>query len=128
MSIGQSTTRWERLAHSFNEMQSKLEREESELKLAHSRATDIYDLTPSMLFSLDEADWITAVSDYWLTATGYARTASSGVSLPISSTNTGTKPIGRSPPQRQHHPCQYLRSHCQVHQGERRNDDVLILE
>jgi len=63
------------LAHNFNEMQSKLEREETELKLAHSRATDIYNLTPSMLFSLDPANCITAVSDYWLTATGYARDA-----------------------------------------------------
>ncbi|MDW5312853.1 EAL domain-containing protein [Rhizobium sp. PL01] len=61
------------LAHNFNEMQSKLEREETELKLAHSRATDIYNLTPSMLFSLDPANCLTAVSDYWLTATGYAR-------------------------------------------------------
>ncbi|WP_426122358.1 EAL domain-containing protein [Pararhizobium sp. PWRC1-1] len=61
------------LAHNFNEMQSKLECEETELKLAHSRATDIYNLTPSMLFSLDPANCLTAVSDYWLTATGYAR-------------------------------------------------------
>ncbi|OBZ93352.1 diguanylate cyclase [Pararhizobium polonicum] len=63
------------LAHNFNEMQSELEREEIELKLAHSRATDIYNLTPSMLFSLDPANCITAVSDYWLMATGYARDA-----------------------------------------------------
>ncbi|MDM9621732.1 EAL domain-containing protein [Rhizobium sp. S96] len=62
-----------RLARGFNEMQSKLEREEQELKLAHRRAIDIYDLTPAMLFSLDEDDRITAVSDYWLVATGYER-------------------------------------------------------
>ena len=61
------------LAHNFNEMQSKLEREETELKLAHGRATEIYNLTPSMLFSLDPANRITAVSDYWLMATGYDR-------------------------------------------------------
>lgn len=61
------------LAHNFNEMQSRLEREETELKLAHDRATDIYNLTPSMLFSLDTANCITAVSDYWLMATGYSR-------------------------------------------------------
>jgi diguanylate cyclase (GGDEF)-like protein/PAS domain S-box-containing protein len=61
------------LAHNFNEMQSRLEREESELKLAHGRATDTYNLTPSMLFSLDPANCITAVSDYWLMATGYGR-------------------------------------------------------
>jgi len=61
------------LAHNFNEMQSRLEREETELKLAHGRATDIYNLTPSMLFSLDPANCITAVSDYWLIATGYSR-------------------------------------------------------
>ena len=61
------------LAHNFNEMQSKLEREEKELKLAHARATDIYNLTPAMLFSIDAESRITAVSDYWLTATGYRR-------------------------------------------------------
>ncbi|WLR91411.1 EAL domain-containing protein [Shinella zoogloeoides] len=61
------------LAHNFNEMQSKLEREEKELKLAHARATDIYNLTPAMLFSIDAHNRITAVSDYWLTATGYRR-------------------------------------------------------
>ena len=61
------------LAHNFNEMQSRLEREETELKLAHRRATDIYNLTPSMLFSLDPANCLTAVSDYWLMATGYDR-------------------------------------------------------
>ncbi|MGD9477677.1 EAL domain-containing protein [Shinella sp. G-2] len=61
------------LAHNFNEMQSKLEREERELKLAHARATDIYNLTPAMLFSIDAENRITAVSDYWLTATGYRR-------------------------------------------------------
>ncbi|MFC3076279.1 putative bifunctional diguanylate cyclase/phosphodiesterase [Shinella pollutisoli] len=61
------------LAHNFNEMQSKLEREENELKLAHARATDIYNLTPAMLFSIDAQNRITAVSDYWLTATGYRR-------------------------------------------------------
>jgi len=63
------------LAHNFNEMQSKLEREENELKLAHARATDIYNLTPAMLFSIDANNRITAVSDYWLTATGYRREA-----------------------------------------------------
>ncbi len=61
------------LAHNFNEMQSKLEREESELKRAHARATDIYNLTPAMLFSIDAESRITAVSDYWLKATGYER-------------------------------------------------------
>nr|WP_313530550.1 EAL domain-containing protein [Shinella sp.] len=63
------------LAHNFNEMQSKLEREENELKMAHVRATDIYNLTPAMLFSVDAQNRITAVSDYWLTATGYRREA-----------------------------------------------------
>ncbi|EPE97883.1 EAL domain-containing protein [Rhizobium grahamii] len=69
----QSNDEMGRLARGFNEMQSKLESEERELKLAHRRAVDIYDLTPAMLFSLDEADRITAVSDYWLVATGYDR-------------------------------------------------------
>ncbi len=62
-----------RLAKSFNAMQIQLEQEERELKLAHRRATDIYNLTPAMLFSLDEHDRITGVSDYWLLATGYQR-------------------------------------------------------
>ena len=69
----QSNDEMGRLASGFNEMQSKLESEERELKLAHRRAVDIYDLTPAMLFSLDEDDRITAVSDYWLVATGYER-------------------------------------------------------
>lgn len=63
------------LALNFNEMQSKLEREEMELKHAHGLATDIYNLTPAMLFSLDQETRISAVSDYWLTATGYDRKA-----------------------------------------------------
>jgi diguanylate cyclase (GGDEF)-like protein/PAS domain S-box-containing protein len=62
-----------RLARSFNAMQIKLEQEESELKIAHRRSTDIYNTTPAMLFSLDEEDRITGVSDYWLVATGYKR-------------------------------------------------------
>ncbi|MDO9414796.1 putative bifunctional diguanylate cyclase/phosphodiesterase [Pararhizobium sp.] len=61
------------LAASFNEMQMRLAREESELKRAHTRATDIYNRTPAMLFSVDGDDRITAVSDYWLTATRYHR-------------------------------------------------------
>ncbi|SIQ26652.1 diguanylate cyclase/phosphodiesterase [Rhizobium sp. RU20A] len=61
------------LAASFNRMQDKLEREEHELKRAHDRAAEIYNGTPAMLFSLDSLDRITAVSDYWLAATGYQR-------------------------------------------------------
>ncbi|MDX3926879.1 MAG: EAL domain-containing protein [Shinella sp.] len=61
------------LAFNFNEMQSKLEREEIELKLAHARATNIYNLTPAMLFSIDPENRLTAVSDYWLVGTGYSR-------------------------------------------------------
>jgi diguanylate cyclase (GGDEF)-like protein/PAS domain S-box-containing protein len=63
------------LAANFNEMQDRLEREEQELKVAHRRATEIYNLTPAMLFSLDAEGRLTAVSDYWLLATGYAREA-----------------------------------------------------
>jgi diguanylate cyclase (GGDEF)-like protein/PAS domain S-box-containing protein len=62
-----------RLAKSFNEMQTLLEREERELKRAHQQTTEIYNLTPAMLFSLDRSDQIAAVSDYWLLATGYRR-------------------------------------------------------
>ncbi|MGF0538721.1 EAL domain-containing protein [Agrobacterium sp. ES01] len=61
------------LANSFNSMQIKLEQEERELKLAHRRATEIYNMTPAMLFSTDEEDRIIGVSDYWLLATGYER-------------------------------------------------------
>ncbi|MBT9372493.1 EAL domain-containing protein [Rhizobium sp. CSW-27] len=68
-----STDEMGRLAKSFNEMQIQLEREERELKLAHQQTTETYNLTPAMLFSLNERDLIWAVSDYWLLATGYAR-------------------------------------------------------
>lgn len=61
------------LAANFNEMQDRLEREETELKNAHERVTDIYNLTPAMLFSLDIDGRLLAVSDYWLLATGYGR-------------------------------------------------------
>ncbi len=54
-------------------MQIQLEREERELKRAHQQTTEIYNLTPAMLFSLDENDMIWAVSDYWLLATGFKR-------------------------------------------------------
>lgn len=69
----QSNDEMGRLAQSFNGMQYQLEQEERELKLAHRRATDIYNLTPAMLFSIDDDDRLTAVSDYWLQATGYER-------------------------------------------------------
>ncbi|MFB9914412.1 EAL domain-containing protein [Rhizobium paknamense] len=62
-----------RLAQSFNAMQMQLQEEESELKHAHKLATDIYNFTPAMLFSVDHDDRITGVSDYWLLATGYRR-------------------------------------------------------
>jgi diguanylate cyclase (GGDEF)-like protein/PAS domain S-box-containing protein len=62
-----------RLANSFNQMQIQLEREERELKRAHQQTTEIYNLTPAMLFSLNSDDMIFAVSEYWLLATGYAR-------------------------------------------------------
>ncbi|MBP1852609.1 EAL domain-containing protein [Rhizobium halophytocola] len=70
----QSRDEMGRLAKSFNAMQFKLDQEEQELKLAHRRATDIYNMTPALLFSIDEDDRITGVSDYWLLATGYKRT------------------------------------------------------
>lgn len=62
-----------RLARSFNEMQIQLDREERELKRAHQQTTEIYNLTPAMLFSLDSEGMIWAVSDYWLLATGHSR-------------------------------------------------------
>ncbi|MBB4006317.1 putative bifunctional diguanylate cyclase/phosphodiesterase [Allorhizobium taibaishanense] len=62
-----------RLAQSFNAMQAKLQQEEIELKNAHRLATDIYNATPAMLFSVDADDRITGFSDYWATMTGYAR-------------------------------------------------------
>lgn len=69
------------LAQNFNEMQSRLEQEENELKLAHARTTEIYNKTPAMLFSTDRDNRITAVSDYWLVATGYSRQAVIGQSF-----------------------------------------------
>ena len=62
------------LAANFNEMQDRLATEEHEIRLAHQRTTDIYNRTPAMLYSVDAADRLTAVSDYWLLATGYERT------------------------------------------------------
>ncbi|MCJ8519352.1 diguanylate cyclase (GGDEF)-like protein/PAS domain S-box-containing protein [Pseudorhizobium tarimense] len=69
----QSTDEMGQLAESFNEMQTQLERDEQELKKAHQQATELYNRTPAMLFSLDQNDLIAAVSDYWLLATGYRR-------------------------------------------------------
>jgi diguanylate cyclase (GGDEF)-like protein/PAS domain S-box-containing protein len=61
------------LAKNFNEMQEELEREENELKAAHSYTQAIYNLTPAMLYSVDREDKIIAASDYWLLATGFSR-------------------------------------------------------
>lgn len=62
-----------RLAQSFNAMQMKLQQEENELKNAHRLATDIYNATPAMLYSLDRMDNIIGVSDHWVATTGYKR-------------------------------------------------------
>jgi diguanylate cyclase (GGDEF)-like protein/PAS domain S-box-containing protein len=62
-----------RLATSFNAMQSALEQQERAKLQAHQRTSDIYQHTPAMLFSLDAYDRISAVSDYWVEATGYKR-------------------------------------------------------
>lgn len=69
------------LARTFNEMQSRLEREENELRRAHARTTEIYNKTPAMLFTIDPDNRIAAVSDYWLVATGYSRDAVIGRSF-----------------------------------------------
>lgn len=61
------------LAQSFNAMQVKLQQEENELKKAHRLATDTYNATPAMLYSLDIHDRIIGVSDHWVLATGYRR-------------------------------------------------------
>ncbi|OAP36526.1 diguanylate cyclase [Sinorhizobium glycinis] len=61
------------LAANFNEMQARLAQEENDLKRAHQKTTRIYNLTPAKLYSVDEDDRLTAVSDYWLLATGYDR-------------------------------------------------------
>lgn len=63
------------LAANFNDMQSQLEAEERQLQRAHQRATDIYNRTPAMLYSLNRENELIAVSDYWLEATGYTREA-----------------------------------------------------
>ncbi|HXV31585.1 MAG TPA: EAL domain-containing protein [Sinorhizobium sp.] len=61
------------LAANFNEMQARLAQEENDLKRAHAKTTRIYNLTPAKLYSIDDEDRLTAVSDYWLLATGYDR-------------------------------------------------------
>lgn len=63
------------LAANFNEMQDRLAAEENEIRLAHQRTTDIYNRTPAMLYSVDAGDHLSAVSDYWLLATGYERSS-----------------------------------------------------
>jgi diguanylate cyclase (GGDEF)-like protein/PAS domain S-box-containing protein len=63
------------LASNFNEMQDQLAAEEHEIRLVHQRTTDIYNRTPAMLYSVDSGDRLTAVSDYWLLATGYERSS-----------------------------------------------------
>ncbi|OLP59401.1 diguanylate cyclase [Xaviernesmea oryzae] len=71
----QSDDEMGRLARNFNDMQQRLERDEAELVEAHRRTTAIYNMTPAMLFSIGEGHRLTAVSDYWLQATGYHRAA-----------------------------------------------------
>jgi diguanylate cyclase (GGDEF)-like protein/PAS domain S-box-containing protein len=61
------------LASNFNEMQERLAREESGLRQAHARVSQVYNRTPAMLYSIDNRDRIIAVSDYMLLATGYER-------------------------------------------------------
>ncbi|TCN34052.1 PAS domain S-box-containing protein/diguanylate cyclase (GGDEF)-like protein [Sinorhizobium americanum] len=61
------------LAANFNEMQARLAQEENDLKRAHQKTTRLYNLTPAKLYSIDDDDRLTAVSDYWLLATGYDR-------------------------------------------------------
>ncbi|WP_375590286.1 EAL domain-containing protein [Hoeflea alexandrii] len=61
------------LARNFNEMQEELEAEEKALTSAHALAQAIYNLTPAMLYSVDRDGKISAVSDYWLLATGFGR-------------------------------------------------------
>ncbi|OLP57205.1 diguanylate cyclase [Rhizobium rhizosphaerae] len=67
-----------RLASNFNDMQARLKRDEAELLEAHRRTTEIYNMTPAMLFSIGQGNRLTAVSDYWLQATGYEREAVRG--------------------------------------------------
>ncbi|MCO6185464.1 EAL domain-containing protein [Rhizobium sp. L1K21] len=61
------------LAKNFNDMQTELEREEMQLRSAHALVQSVYNQTPAMLYSLDAAGDISAVSDYWILATGYQR-------------------------------------------------------
>lgn len=61
------------LADNFNDMQEELAREEEELKAAHQLVQTVYNQTPAMLYVLDHNGRISAVSDYWLVATGYER-------------------------------------------------------
>ncbi|UXS02129.1 sensor domain-containing protein [Agrobacterium tumefaciens] len=68
-----------RLAKSFNEMQTQLEKEELEIKNAHERKIEIYNRTPAMLFSLDRQDRVAAVSDYWVQVSGYSRAKALGL-------------------------------------------------
>jgi diguanylate cyclase (GGDEF)-like protein/PAS domain S-box-containing protein len=61
------------LAANFNAMQARLAEEEHEIRAAHARTTETYNRTPAMLYTINADDRLTAVSDYWLLATGYER-------------------------------------------------------
>src|SRR3546814_5485473 len=56
-----------------NEMQTVLQQEELDFNFTDQTTTEIYNRTPAMLFSLEGNALLSAVSDYWLLATGYER-------------------------------------------------------
>ncbi|WP_306150221.1 MULTISPECIES: EAL domain-containing protein [unclassified Roseibium] len=63
------------VTEAFNEMQDSLDKDEAKLLKANKRLAFLYHNTPVMLYSIDHEDRILNVSDYWLSATGYAREA-----------------------------------------------------
>lgn len=57
----------------YNDVQLRLNSESRRCQAAFERFDYLYNKTPALLYSADEEDRITYVSDYWLLSTGYER-------------------------------------------------------
>ena len=55
----------------FNQMQELLEIESKRIRTAYERLNTLHNNTPALLYTVDEDGIIRAVSDFWLSATGY---------------------------------------------------------
>lgn len=62
-----------KLTRAFNDLQDRLEQDRAQLVKANKRHVFLYNNTPAMLFSVDNKDFITRVSEHWLRETGYRK-------------------------------------------------------